>query len=317
MSLQQIKNDLRDTLGIHTCTPMTEDVQAREERPEKNEGASEAIFSNNEVAEDAGVAADMDSITELNVKRKRGVPSSFKSPFVMRTVDVNSTLPKIANLICNWLFSLHEEPSDIVWMNGKLYVPRVVLESLEDGEKVISAVLTLWALHLNFEERLRSQDSPSRVFLPISISMNLNIVDEDMRYEAIGKAISLLFSGNDSLKLKDFNMIFVPMLRDKTFYLMVFNLKHPGVEILEAKNDDTTLPAPYGNKNEIMRQDLVRYLQEIGYVYANDLNRIQIKRVKMKWGAPTNEVDDAIAVMRMMETYMREKGKNGKPIWQQ
>ncbi|KAL9681955.1 hypothetical protein QQ045_013747 [Rhodiola kirilowii] len=227
----------------------------------------------------------------------------------MRTVDVNSTLPKNANLICNWLFNLHEDPSDIVWMNGNISVPRVVLESLEPGEKVIPEVLTLWALHLNFQERLRSQDSPSRVFLPISISMNLNIVDEDRRYERIRKALGLLFSGNDSPKLKDFNMIFVPMLGDKTFYLMVFNLKHRGVEILDAKNNDTTLPTPYDNNNEIMRRDLVRYLHEIRYVYANELNRIQIKRVKMKWGAPTNEVDDVIAVMRMMETYMGAKGK--------
>ncbi|KAL9664335.1 hypothetical protein QQ045_019735 [Rhodiola kirilowii] len=151
---------------------MTEDLHAREESTEKEEGASEAIFSNDQVAEDAGVAADMESISELNVKRTREIPSSYKSPFVMRTVDVNSTLPNDANLICNWLFSLHEEPSDIVWINGKLSVPRVVLESLEAGEK-----------------------------------MNLNIVDEDMRNETMGKAISLLFSCNNSPKLNNFNMV--------------------------------------------------------------------------------------------------------------
>ncbi|KAL9681705.1 hypothetical protein QQ045_013492 [Rhodiola kirilowii] len=44
-SLQQIENDVRHTLGIPTCTPMNEDVHAREERAERDEGPSAAIFS--------------------------------------------------------------------------------------------------------------------------------------------------------------------------------------------------------------------------------------------------------------------------------
>nr|GEV39506.1 retrovirus-related Pol polyprotein from transposon TNT 1-94 [Tanacetum cinerariifolium] len=142
-----------------------------------------------------------DAIIRVHPKRESSIAWYLKSPFKIRGSALNNyanTLSQIEVLTADTLFIMDEEtdPIEIVYSSctNNVKIPRLFLESLAPGLKIDEPVIDAWADLLNFSERYKSANSPSRYFFKPILTNHLKIEDftthQDRLYK-FKKCISL------------------------------------------------------------------------------------------------------------------------------
>ncbi|MFS8003840.1 putative Ulp1 protease family catalytic domain, papain-like cysteine peptidase superfamily [Helianthus anomalus] len=106
--------------------------------------------------------------------------------------------------------------------------------------------------------------------------MKINLIDARFKEDLKGKII------------KDYELVFIPIIWARHFYVIYFNLKSYKVDVLEnsAHCDGLSIE--------------VKYDRWIGKM----IKRTKIVRLKMEWRTKSNDINCGIFTMRYMEMYM-------------
>ncbi|KAI3732522.1 hypothetical protein L1987_63727 [Smallanthus sonchifolius] len=99
------------------------------------------------------------------------------------------------------------------------------------------------------------------------------------------------------------------------YYLIVFELKHTAISVIDNFSD--TYPLVHLNNHENyfqkdsaykVKEIFVKYLEHVKHAKIDELNAMKIKKVKIPWATTSNSLDCAIFVMRhMKKKYMGAK----------
>ncbi|KAI3754577.1 hypothetical protein L1987_54364 [Smallanthus sonchifolius] len=113
------------------------------------------------------------------------------------------------------------------------------------------------------------------------------------------------------MDLRGIDMVFMPMLEHDHYYLIVFELKHIAISVIDNFNDGYPLVrlddhANYFEKDLSYKgkEIFAKYLEHVKHPKTDELNATKIKKVKIPWATTANALDCAIFVMRHMEKYM-------------
>ncbi|XP_076911404.1 uncharacterized protein LOC143569345 [Bidens hawaiensis] len=112
-------------------------------------------------------------------------------------------------------------------------------------------------------------------------------------------------AGRDSIE--EYELMFIPILHAKHFYVMCFNMKSAKVEVLDNLGGDEEFDS---KQPPIMQHTLSDYLAEIQHPIAETLRSSKRTRLKMGWRTLNNIVDCGMFAMRHMETYKGKQLKN-------
>ncbi|KAI3717763.1 hypothetical protein L1987_69575 [Smallanthus sonchifolius] len=114
------------------------------------------------------------------------------------------------------------------------------------------------------------------------------------------------------MDLRGIDMVFIPMLEHDHYYLIVFELKHTAISVIDNFSDAYPLVhlndhENYFQKDSAYKVIFVKYLKHVKHAKTDELNATKIKKVKIPWATTSNSLDCAIFVMRHVEKYTRAK----------
>ncbi|KAI3776387.1 hypothetical protein L1987_46166 [Smallanthus sonchifolius] len=122
------------------------------------------------------------------------------------------------------------------------------------------------------------------------------------------------------MDLRGINMVFMPMLEHDHNYLIVFELKHTPISVIDNFSDAYQLVHlndhyDYFEKDATykVKEIFVKYLEHVKHPKTDEMIASKIKKVKRTWSTTGNALDYVVFLMRHMEKYMgpREEFSSG------
>ncbi|MFS8022162.1 putative Ulp1 protease family catalytic domain, papain-like cysteine peptidase superfamily [Helianthus anomalus] len=112
------------------------------------------------------------------------------------------------------------------------------------------------------------------------------------------------------LELRYFNIIIIPMIENKQFYLICFDLENAKVEVIDNMVSNFGFyKIKLGRKFKEIRssckvkQYMVVYLKEVKHPMATHMKNATLSRKKLEWAKTDNFNDCGVFAMRHMEMY--------------
>ncbi|KAJ0798156.1 putative Ulp1 protease family catalytic domain, papain-like cysteine peptidase superfamily [Helianthus annuus] len=193
-----------------------------------------------------------------------------------------------------------------------------MFKSLNVGNEVSDGIIDCWAEVLNFQEKRKSREAYSRQFFGTKVVFPWMLTTDEGGVEARMHKFRLGIKGavNRVDCVPDFrnqDIVFFPILEHKHFYLVVFELRDPGIYVID--NDKARQGQLIEDSVYYLHKDtaykikdmFVQYLREVGNPRADDIEYCNIQRMPVPWATTANTTDCGIFLMRHMECYM---GKN-------
>ncbi|KAJ9537760.1 hypothetical protein OSB04_030493 [Centaurea solstitialis] len=203
-----------------------------------------------------------------------------------------------------------------LWFNQSedgIKITRLHLESLAAKAILTHRFLDAWACVLNYDERLRSRESPRRYFFKTNVMMDSRLrtktTNINKQYALFRRNLAASTNNRmDIVRMKDIDLVFFPIVCSTHWYVVVFNLKKPSVVILDNKyaapmDNDTTMHY-YGNVTDVLQMLMIKHLTTVGHQAGNILDGVGQERPEMDWQTRSNFQDYGLFTMRHMECYM-------------
>nr|KAJ0216721.1 hypothetical protein LSAT_V11C300121420 [Lactuca sativa] len=223
---------------------------------------------------------------DLDQPREKKLADAFKSPFKCRITDTKAKLTHQESIVCEWLFNLQGNTSDVVVQKkyGQI-AERVVMESLYASMEIFGEVLDTWSDLLNHQELERDfGNSPYRHFLKVGVSTAYltSTLSDERKYEKFMENFHDSTNGyKEILNIKDIDM-------------------KSSIEIL----DNSAVEGDYERKHRVIMKPLSKCSLK---------KSIKPQRLEMSWRTVKNKVDCGVFAMRHMETYMGQPLSKWKP----
>ncbi|KAJ9551858.1 hypothetical protein OSB04_015903 [Centaurea solstitialis] len=220
-------------------------------------------------------------------KKIEKVTDEVEMPLIECEPSEFSKATEVESKVASWIFSFEGDKSDVVFETKDGFQSmRFMMESLIPECETFYNVIDTWAMLLNFEERMKSEDCPRRFFAQQK-SLHGQIQD-----------------------LEKFELVFFPVVSVVHYLLICFNLKEGRIQIFDNSDVDVPLSAKYGSIPIVVQKVFVTVLKQLNDGRFKKLNKAKPKREKMSWRTLGNHVDCAVFMMRHMETYMGQSMKD-------
>ncbi|KAK9067079.1 hypothetical protein SSX86_014403 [Deinandra increscens subsp. villosa] len=271
----------------------------------------------------------------VNPLRSRTYSTVLKSPWFDRAVKIDAALSKEEKQIWDLLFKERSFskskqkskalpafilPGELIFYSiNNVEANKAVMQTLMFDIPVNIVVLEAWVNVLNYDENRRSDDSPARFFCPPTLISSYLLhdhqADDNRRNNAFKESLlQHLDSYPINQDLKGVDMIFLPVEDSESFYLLVFEFKHPAISVI----DSSPLSDPlvklcdsdsYFDKDSAhkMKHIFCNYLKSIGHPKCQQLLSCKIDRLHIDWATSSIPNDNIIFVMRHMEKFMGRK----------
>ncbi|KAM0018076.1 putative papain-like cysteine peptidase superfamily [Helianthus debilis subsp. tardiflorus] len=237
-------------------------------------------------------------------RRKRAMEANMREQGSSSVADVDSPIHMSVEL-------LFRSPTHV-------QASRSMFKSLNVGNEVSDGIIDCWAEVLNFQEKRKSREAYSRQFFGTKVVFPWMLTTDEGGVEARMHKFRLGIKGavNRVDCVPDFrnqDIVFFPILEHKHFYLVVFELRDPGIYVID--NDKARQGQLIEDSVYYLHKDtaykikdmFVQYLWEVGNPRADDIEYCNIQRMPVPWATTANTTDYGIFLMRHMECYM---GKN-------
>ncbi|PWA65574.1 hypothetical protein CTI12_AA337880 [Artemisia annua] len=148
-----------------------------------------------------------------NPRRDVVVAAHSRSPFKVRQILPNVAIKQSEERVADVLFMMPEDtnPFDLVYKSSSSnsMLIRLTLESLAHGIRVEEDVIGVWSDELNFMERFRAAESPSRYFFKPAITKHIIDVSTDFpeKYEDFEKVLLGDYQAKRTASSENFNLI--------------------------------------------------------------------------------------------------------------
>ncbi|KVH98833.1 hypothetical protein Ccrd_022940 [Cynara cardunculus var. scolymus] len=161
---------------------------------------------------------------------------------------------------------------------------------------------------LNKEEKMRSNESLRRYFVPTDISMDAIIRDEDLnanqRYDIFRKNITCCMNNDKELiSMRNVDLVFFPIVEPSFYYVVVFDLKHPSIAIIDSQIRDGKVDDIYGSSTVGLQDMMIMHLLREGHGAWKVYAEMDQDHIKTRWQLSENTVDAGVMFMRHMETF--------------
>ncbi|KAL8245921.1 hypothetical protein R6Q59_007137 [Mikania micrantha] len=95
-------------------------------------------------------------------------------------------------------------------------------------------VILVWSQILNYEEKFKSKDSISRLFCT-QLLLHRDTYEKSVQERNVefNRNVEVVLGEVNHPKKSGFELVFVPIINEKHFYMMCFNLKTPKVELID------------------------------------------------------------------------------------
>ncbi|KAH9603275.1 hypothetical protein KSS87_003028 [Heliosperma pusillum] len=122
---------------------------------------------------------DNDNEIPENVRGKRVAFAAevFRSPCLQRNISLLGDLNQVEKKILDFIIGDSYDGSEVMFKSQSSTLTRSELKTVIEDDRVSSHVIHVWCEILNNHERLRSRDSPCRLFVSFPKDINLDNVD--------------------------------------------------------------------------------------------------------------------------------------------
>ncbi|KAH9615267.1 hypothetical protein KSS87_014403 [Heliosperma pusillum] len=110
-------------------------------------------------------------------KRVAFAAEVFRSPYLQRNISLLGGLNQAEKKILDFILGDSYDESEVMFKSQSSTLTRSELKTVIEGDRVSSHVIHVWCEILNNNERLRSCDSPCRLFVSFPKDINLDNVD--------------------------------------------------------------------------------------------------------------------------------------------
>ncbi|GKD76843.1 ulp1 protease family, C-terminal catalytic domain-containing protein, partial [Tanacetum coccineum] len=187
-----------------------------------------------------------DGIYEEKEKRVRELSEALCSPYVKRKVSVTNELQADEKPVVESIFTGRYPVRDIIFKTNNMEIQRVAFESFHKGFSVTKAVIDVWSIIQNNDERLKNKMRSKYLFCKTGMAIARNFEDFKRKFEEA-------MACTNQTTLDKFELVFFPIIQAGSkanhFYLIVYNLKTLEVDIIDNKKEES--------------QDIVRRYGEI------------------------------------------------------
>ncbi|KAH9615608.1 hypothetical protein KSS87_002905 [Heliosperma pusillum] len=181
---------------------------------------------------------------------------------------------------------LHLPRSEVLFKSQSSTLTRSELKTVIEGDRVSSHVIHIWFEILNNNERLRSRDSPCRLFVSFSKDINLDNVD-----------------------VAGASLIFTPItVCSCPPFLFCFNLGNSKLQIIHPMKDTAVTYADYIQPTK----DLLISLLEPKFPVVTSVSWMMPEVFIPKSSLNCDQIDNGLHLLRILETF--KGSKNGYSI---
>ncbi|KAI3813105.1 hypothetical protein L1987_17821 [Smallanthus sonchifolius] len=223
--------------------------------------------------------AEVEEKKQERPKRKIILSDALCSPYKQRRVGMEEKLTTVEKNISSYLFSGNGYVWDSLFeITDVMTTPRIELETLSPRIEV----------HVDHRD-----------------TFNKGAKERNNEFK---KNMTELLKKEKLDNIKEFDLIFFPMILSQHFYLMCFNLKKPETIII----DNSALGeynAKYKGIPEKFKEAFVSFITDFAHPKTDEMDDTVVKRFEMPWRTTVNNKDCGIFMMRHMETYMGEEEK--------
>ncbi|KAK1359789.1 hypothetical protein POM88_044263 [Heracleum sosnowskyi] len=246
---------------------------------------------------------------ENKTNRDIKVGPAFRSPYIERNIDINSSYSRQEIAVYRWLIQEGMKDTDHIFVYGLHTFMRTEVRTLMPKRKLSYAVIDMWSILMNDRENYKSTEAPMRLYMDIGFS--LAPLDEkntkEKQYELFKNEMNHFFQRYSSRKLENVELIFFPVLAYGHMYMISFNLKKPAFDVIDNIRRGRNAGKEYGPKPKLLRQHFVKYLLENKLdSLASSLKKASPYYMVMPWQTLSNYKDCGIFLMRHLETYKGE-----------
>ncbi|KAH6797073.1 hypothetical protein C2S52_021627 [Perilla frutescens var. hirtella] len=268
---------------------------------------------NIEVANDkVVVAASKHQMFKRNANNNK-VNEALTSPYMERAINASEKVDKREKELFFWLvYKKHQDNEEVVFSDNKTNLRRKEMRTLRAEVWISSSVVDVWSIVLNFKKDLRAKTSQCRFFTTtdpccIPIANPPKEWATDRCKENFSKKLEEEISNSVIHSLDKIDMFFFPILKDKHYYVVCFDVVYFEACIIDNSDaqDSVDIRFKYGNTPFFLQDVFSKYLHDAGINEKSvGINRACITRLKMPWRDAKNTRDCGVYAMRHMETYM-------------
>lgn len=243
---------------------------------------------------------------EKRIKRDIKVGPAFRSPYIQRNIDINSSYSKQEIAVYRWMIQDGKNDMEHIFVYGQHTFIREVVRTLMPENRLSYAVIDMWSILLNARENYKSTEAPMRIFMDIGCS--IAPLDEKktsaVQYELFKSEMNHFFERYPNRKIENADLVFFPVLAYEHLYMVSFNIKKPAFHVIDNIRRGKSAAKEYGPKLKLLCRHFVTYLKEKKLeLIANELKNVEVYYMLMSWQTLSNYKDCGIFFMRHMETY--------------
>ncbi|KAI3755082.1 hypothetical protein L1987_54875 [Smallanthus sonchifolius] len=227
--------------------------------------------------------AEVEENKQERPKRKIILSYALCSPYKQRRVGMEEKLTTVEKNISSYLFSRNGYVWDSLFrINNVITTPRIELETLSPEIEV----------HVDV---INHRDTFNK--------------GAEERNNEFKKNLIAFLKKEKLDNIKEFDLVFFPMILSQHFYLKCFNLKKAEAIII----DNSALGeynAKYNGIPKKFKEAFVSFIADFAHHKTDEMDDTVVKRFEMPWRTTVNNKDCGIFMMRHMETYMGEEEKS-------
>ncbi|XP_042032607.1 uncharacterized protein LOC121779348 isoform X1 [Salvia splendens] len=241
------------------------------------------------------------------------------SPYNERAVPITIKLSSEERDMYYWLVWTQGENDNMeVYFDDIVLLTKIQMLSMKPHSHVFEKVVDAWSSYLNNMEFYRAPSSPSRVFMTTfpclhSFLNHTRDWDRTAGFHDFCQSVDSHVQNLTHFNWNVIDMVLFPMYSRRHYYLISFGLKTGKMDIIDSCPPSNGLKdrSKYGDDIELLQYFFSSYLEGKKHkMLAKIIKGCEIRIINMPWQGTGGKDDDAIFLMRHMETYMGQKVKD-------
>ncbi|MFS7962880.1 putative papain-like cysteine peptidase superfamily [Helianthus anomalus] len=232
-------------------------------------------------------------------------------------IEMNEPLNDDEKLIWQYLLTIMDDKRGNYKFESQHGMSTIVffINTLEEDKWISQNVIDCWAALLNYMEKKEKPSGKRRLWCyTTTIVTRLYAKGETNRKRAFATITShlkeVVEGDSELLKLRDFNIIIVPVIEKKHFYMICFDLDNATVEVVDNMHDSFayykmtsgkrtgkgTSFKSLGSPSKV-KHYIVEYLKDVGHPKASRMVNVNVTGKRLGWETTDNFNDRGVFTM--------------------
>ncbi|MFS7918392.1 putative papain-like cysteine peptidase superfamily [Helianthus anomalus] len=232
-------------------------------------------------------------------KRNTNLPDALRSPYVQRVVSLTDKREQLESALASCILSTTGNKWDVIFeCPTGVSILRGSFETIYPEICLDVDIISALAAVLNHEERLRVPGTPARLLVATNFEGT-----EEYRISMFCSRMEAILGQANSIDIRNFQIVFVPVLYNKHYILVFFNLAQYQIFVINNIEGDVPINIQYSGYVEKVINAFCSYVKNHSPAIAKKLRSTSPVSLKFPWQTLYNGTDCGIFVMRHMETF--------------